>query len=250
MRPHLLDRVAQRGSCCRNLSDSSGVVTSVLLACGSGHVRPWWPRGCSWRGCGCGGATGRRCGLLLRVGVGLAGAFVAGLLVGLALSLAEDVGEPVVDVGPAALGLWLHLVGGNAVLGHEAGRPAVPLLETLRVPLLETLRFSSAGRASIRMSANGASRRAVKEGMGTVTAPARVLGEPQDFGQMQPGDVLVASITTPACSRGLATGARTPEQRKAMALVRARARARARRVRIGSDVLKEAHEKFWGPVSV
>ena len=34
--------------------------------------------------------------------------------------------------------------------------------------------------------------------MGIVTAPARVLGGPQDFGQMQPGDVLVASITTPA----------------------------------------------------
>jgi phosphoenolpyruvate synthase/pyruvate phosphate dikinase len=34
--------------------------------------------------------------------------------------------------------------------------------------------------------------------IGAVTAPARVLGGPQDFGQMQPGDVLVASITTPA----------------------------------------------------
>jgi rifampicin phosphotransferase len=34
--------------------------------------------------------------------------------------------------------------------------------------------------------------------MGTVTAPARVLGGPQDFRQMRPGDVLVASITTPA----------------------------------------------------
>jgi pyruvate,water dikinase len=33
---------------------------------------------------------------------------------------------------------------------------------------------------------------------GQVTAPARVLGGPQDFGQMRPGDVLVASITTPA----------------------------------------------------
>ena len=33
---------------------------------------------------------------------------------------------------------------------------------------------------------------------GRVTAPARVLAGPQDFGQMQPGDVLVASITTPA----------------------------------------------------
>ena len=34
--------------------------------------------------------------------------------------------------------------------------------------------------------------------IGTITAPARVLGGPHDFGQMQPGDVLVASITTPA----------------------------------------------------
>ena len=33
---------------------------------------------------------------------------------------------------------------------------------------------------------------------GRVTAPARVLGGPEDFGQMRPGDVLVASITTPA----------------------------------------------------
>jgi pyruvate,water dikinase len=33
---------------------------------------------------------------------------------------------------------------------------------------------------------------------GQITAAARVLGGPQDFGQMQPGDVLVASITTPA----------------------------------------------------
>lgn len=33
---------------------------------------------------------------------------------------------------------------------------------------------------------------------GTITATARVLGGPQDFGSMQPGDVLVASITTPA----------------------------------------------------
>jgi rifampicin phosphotransferase len=33
---------------------------------------------------------------------------------------------------------------------------------------------------------------------GQVTAPARVLSGPEDFGQMQPGDVLVAGITTPA----------------------------------------------------
>ncbi|BCW69045.1 PEP/pyruvate-binding domain-containing protein [Arthrobacter sp. NicSoilB8] len=33
---------------------------------------------------------------------------------------------------------------------------------------------------------------------GQVTAPARVLSGPQDFGRMMPGDVLVARITTPA----------------------------------------------------
>ena len=33
---------------------------------------------------------------------------------------------------------------------------------------------------------------------GTVTAPARVLQGPEDFGKMQPGEVLVAAITTPA----------------------------------------------------
>ncbi|MEZ2389497.1 PEP/pyruvate-binding domain-containing protein [bacterium RCC_150] len=33
---------------------------------------------------------------------------------------------------------------------------------------------------------------------GTVTATARVLGGPEDFGRMQPGDVLVARMTTPA----------------------------------------------------
>jgi phosphoenolpyruvate synthase/pyruvate phosphate dikinase len=33
---------------------------------------------------------------------------------------------------------------------------------------------------------------------GTITAPARVLAGPEEFGQMQPGEVLVAGITTPA----------------------------------------------------
>ena len=33
---------------------------------------------------------------------------------------------------------------------------------------------------------------------GQVTAAARVLLGPEDFGQMRPGDILVAEITTPA----------------------------------------------------
>ena len=40
--------------------------------------------------------------------------------------------------------------------------------------------------------------RGVGASAGQVTAPARVLGGPADFGRMRPGDVLVASITTPA----------------------------------------------------
>ncbi len=33
---------------------------------------------------------------------------------------------------------------------------------------------------------------------GKITAPARILRSPDDFGQMRPGDVLVAVTTTPA----------------------------------------------------
>jgi rifampicin phosphotransferase len=40
--------------------------------------------------------------------------------------------------------------------------------------------------------------RGVGASAGQVTAPARVLGGPEDFGQMRSGEVLVAAITTPA----------------------------------------------------
>src|SRR5829696_4217416 len=44
----------------------------------------------------------------------------------------------------------------------------------------------------------GATIKGVGASAGQVTAPARVLGGPEDFGQMRPGEVLVAGITTPA----------------------------------------------------
>jgi pyruvate,water dikinase len=44
----------------------------------------------------------------------------------------------------------------------------------------------------------GAVLRGVGASTGQVTATARVLGGPADFARLQPGDVLVASITTPA----------------------------------------------------
>lgn len=45
---------------------------------------------------------------------------------------------------------------------------------------------------------NNAALKGVAASPGRVTATARVLGGPEDFDQMQTGDVLVASITTPA----------------------------------------------------
>ena len=44
----------------------------------------------------------------------------------------------------------------------------------------------------------GAVLRGIGASVGQVTATARVLGGPADFGHLRPGDVLVASITTPA----------------------------------------------------
>lgn len=44
----------------------------------------------------------------------------------------------------------------------------------------------------------GDSLRGVPTSPGKVTAPARVLLGPEDFDEMRPGDVLVASTTTPA----------------------------------------------------
>jgi phosphohistidine swiveling domain-containing protein len=47
-------------------------------------------------------------------------------------------------------------------------------------------------------SQSGGTLKGVGASAGRVTAPARVLRGPQDFDQMRPGDVLVASTTTPA----------------------------------------------------
>jgi rifampicin phosphotransferase len=44
----------------------------------------------------------------------------------------------------------------------------------------------------------GDTLRGIGASAGQVTATARVLAGPADFGRLQPGDVLVASITTPA----------------------------------------------------
>jgi phosphohistidine swiveling domain-containing protein len=53
-------------------------------------------------------------------------------------------------------------------------------------------------RAARARGRNGDTLKGVAASPGSVTAPARVLTGPEDFGQMQAGDVLVAAITTPA----------------------------------------------------
>jgi pyruvate,water dikinase len=47
-------------------------------------------------------------------------------------------------------------------------------------------------------SQSGSTLKGVAASAGRITAPARVLHGPEDFGQMRPGDVLVAGTTTPA----------------------------------------------------
>ena len=48
------------------------------------------------------------------------------------------------------------------------------------------------------MTLEGNTIKGVATSPGRVTASARVLHGPEDFNQMQPGDILVADITTPA----------------------------------------------------
>ncbi|MCP4592113.1 MAG: phosphoenolpyruvate synthase, partial [bacterium] len=55
-------------------------------------------------------------------------------------------------------------------------------------------RFLPAGE----IEQTGAVIKGIPVGEGKVTAKARVLHGPEDFGTMQPGEVLVAGITTPA----------------------------------------------------
>ena len=59
-------------------------------------------------------------------------------------------------------------------------------------------RRSGAGCRRRRREQTGDTIRGVGASAGQVTATARVLAGPADFGRLQPGEVLVASITTPA----------------------------------------------------
>ena len=73
---------------------------------------------------------------------------------------------------------------------QAANRAAPPMM----LPNLKIFRLKS---GKIKMDENG-TLKGVSASPGTVTAPARVMHGPEDFGKMRTGDVLVASITTPA----------------------------------------------------
>jgi pyruvate,water dikinase len=64
----------------------------------------------------------------------------------------------------------------------------------MMLPNLRILRLKS---RKTKMDKDG-TLKGVSASPGTVTAPARVMHGPEDFGKMRTGDVLVASITTPA----------------------------------------------------
>ena len=67
----------------------------------------------------------------------------------------------------------------------------LPQIKILGIDIVELKSGQGRGRKTDTL-------KGVATSPGRVTAPARVLSGPEDFGQMQTGDVLVASLTTPA----------------------------------------------------
>jgi rifampicin phosphotransferase len=76
--------------------------------------------------------------------------------------------------------------------GQRRVTPPQLLPKGTRFEAIEGLMPAASGEQS------GDTIRGVGASSGEVTAPARVLGGPEDFGRMRPGEVLVASSTTPA----------------------------------------------------
>jgi pyruvate,water dikinase len=93
-----------------------------------------------------------------------------------------DRGDPLssrINIIPQRKGVW-----------QAANRAAPPVM----LPYLRVMKLKS-GKA--RLDKDG-TLKGVSASPGTVTAPARVMHGPEDFSKMRTGDVLVASITTPA----------------------------------------------------
>ena len=91
------------------------------------------------------------------------------------------------------LAFWGARVAQRRAAWAAANQLAPPLsLPQRQIPGLAKLKAGRSKKAGAEVL------KGVAASPGSVTAPARVLGGPEDFGQMQAGDVLVAAITTPA----------------------------------------------------
>ncbi|MBN1886552.1 MAG: hypothetical protein JW850_01125 [Thermoflexales bacterium] len=97
------------------------------------------------------------------------------------------------DSGEALDGLS-GIVSQRKAAWRAARRVSPPVM----LPQMKFLGIDLGALKARRKRQRGNSLRGVATSPGCVTAPARVLTGPEDFGQMKPGEVLVASITTPA----------------------------------------------------
>jgi pyruvate,water dikinase len=97
------------------------------------------------------------------------------------------------DAGTERLPGLVDAVAGRKTLWHGQRRATPPQLLPER-----TWRFLGRWMPATTGEQGGATLRGVGASAGVATAPARVLAGPAEFGGMRPGEVLVASITTPA----------------------------------------------------
>jgi pyruvate,water dikinase len=96
--------------------------------------------------------------------------------------------------GGETLGNLAGLIPGRKAINRAAKRVSPPMM-------LPHIKIPGPGFKGLKSKRAGRSSRALKgvaASPGSVTAPACVVHGPEDFGQMKAGDVLVASITTPA----------------------------------------------------
>ena len=81
---------------------------------------------------------------------------------------------------------------------RAAWRAAGSVAPPLALPVIKVFGVDLAEMKSKRSKGKDGIIKGIAASPGIVTAPARVLHSPQDFDEMQVGDVLVAAITTPA----------------------------------------------------
>ncbi|WP_255768804.1 PEP/pyruvate-binding domain-containing protein [Pseudarthrobacter sulfonivorans] len=103
-------------------------------------------------------------------------------------------GAPAVAITGAARPVRAGVVEERRMLWRGQAKATAPQL----LPESRWMERAFGSMMPARQHQPGAVIKGVGASAGRVSAPARVLGGPQDFGRMEPGDVLVARITTPA----------------------------------------------------